>query len=222
MEKYGTIPKKFTKAWWEYLWEYYKWHTIAILFVVFMISSLIYSNVTRTRYDMCVSYVGTSPFFEQSKGNLEELIVPVTEEITENDKIDVSFDVYSIDASVAPDAASAEMQSAISMKLMAELEAGSGYLYLVSKGNLENFYALAGCFADTSLYAPDGMEVFTDENGRACAVSLAGNEKLTAAGMDCSDLYLAVRSMYERDKKDEEKIRLYENSLKIAEFIIGE
>ena len=32
-EKYGTVPKKFTSAWWEYFWDYYKWHTIATVFV---------------------------------------------------------------------------------------------------------------------------------------------------------------------------------------------
>ena len=32
-EKYGVKPKIFTKEWWPYFWKYYKWHTIAILFV---------------------------------------------------------------------------------------------------------------------------------------------------------------------------------------------
>ena len=32
-EKYGVKPKIFTKEWWPYFWMYYKWHTIAILFV---------------------------------------------------------------------------------------------------------------------------------------------------------------------------------------------
>ncbi len=222
MEKYGTIPKKFTKAWWEYFWEYYKWHTIIILFVIFMVSSLIYSNVTATKYDLYVSYLGTGLFGEEVKASMTELLSPVADEITDNDQKDISYDIYSIDASVAPDAAEAEMQSAVSMKLMAELEAGNSYLYLISKGNLENFYALADCFADTSLYAAGGEEVYTDENGRACAVSLSGNEKLTSAGLDCTDMYLAVRSLYERDKDDEEKVKLHENSLKIAQFIIGE
>ncbi len=222
MEKYGTIPKKFTKAWWEYFWEYYKLHTIITLFVIFMISSLIYSNVTRTRYDMYVSYVGTSPFFDISREYFEELLVPVTEEITENDKIDISFDTYSFDASAEQDPANAEMVSAMTMKFMAELEAGDCYLYFITKGNLEGYYGLTDGMADVSLYAEGAENVYTDENGRACAISLAGNEKLTKAGIDCSDLYLAVRSLYERDKKDENKTKIYENSLKIAEFIVGE
>ena len=221
MEKYGTIPKRFTKAWWEYFWEYYKWHTIAVVFVVFMITSIIYSNVTATKYDMYVSYVGTG-FFEEAKPKLTEVLAPVTEEITDNEKIDISYDTYSMDASAVPDAAMAEMESAIGMKLMAELEAGDSYLYLVTKGNLDSFYALTDCFTDTALYAGDSENVFTDENGRACAIALKDNEKLTGAGIDCSELYLAVRNLYERDKEDEKKTKLYENSLKIAKFIVGE
>lgn len=222
MEKYGTIPKKFTKAWWEYFWEYYKWHTIVTLSVIVMISSFVYSNVTRTKYDMYMSYVGTAPFFDVSREYFEELFVPVTEEITENEKIDISFDTYSFDASEEPDPANAEMVSAMNMKFMAELEAGDCYLYFITTGNLESYYGLTDGMADASLYAGENAEFFTDANGRACAVSLNGNEKLTKAGVDCSDLYLAVRSIYERDKNNETKTKIYENSLKIAEFIVGE
>ena len=31
MEKYGVIPKKFTAAWFEYIWEYYKIHINLLL-----------------------------------------------------------------------------------------------------------------------------------------------------------------------------------------------
>lgn len=222
MEKYGTIPKKFTKAWWEYFWEYYKWHTISIAFIIFMVSSLTYSIVTATKYDAYVSYVGKSPTFMVSKESLKELITPLTEEITENETIDISFDEYSLDATVEPEASEVEMESAISMKLMAELEAGDSYLFLISKNNLDGFHGLSDCFVDTSVYAEGAENVYTDENGRACAVSLEGNEKLTAAGVDCTDMYLAVRALYERDRDSEQKPKLYENSLKIAKFIIGE
>lgn len=221
MEKYGTIPKKFTKAWWEYYWEYYKWHTVAVLFVIFMISSIIYSNVTETKYDLYVSYVGQE-VFDEARPRLTELLTPATEEITDNDKIDISFDIYPMDASKAPDVTMVEMESTIGMKLMAELEAGSSYLYLVTKGNLESFYALTDCFVPASLYAGDNEDVFIDENGKGCAVSLKDNEKLAGIGVDTSELYLAVRSLYERDKEDTEKTKLYENSLKVAEFIVGE
>ncbi len=222
MEKYGTIPKKFTKAWWEYFWEYYKWHTIAIAFVLFMVSSLIYSNVTRTKYDLYVSCVGPGTLSDDVKASMTELFSPVADEITDNEKTDISYDIYSIDASVTPDPSTAEMESAVSMKLMAELQAGDSYLYIISRGNLESFYGITDCFTDTALYAGDNENVFKDQTGRACAISLKDNAKLSAIGITNPDLYIAVKSLYERDKDNEEKVKLYENSLKIAQFIIGE
>ena len=27
-EKYGTVPPKYTAKWWQYIWDYYKWHII--------------------------------------------------------------------------------------------------------------------------------------------------------------------------------------------------
>ena len=111
---------------------------------------------------------------------------------------------------------------AMNMKLMAELEAGDCYLFFVTKGNLEGYEGLTDGMVDVSLYADENAEFYTDANGRACAVSLKDNEKLTGAGIDCSDLYLAVKGIYERDKNNENKTKYYESSLKIAEFIVGE
>ena len=222
MEKYGTIPKKFTKAWWEYFWEYYKWHTITIAFIIFMISSFAYSKLTATKYDLYMSYVAPGMISDDVKASMTELLAPVTDEITDNEQKDISYDMYSIDASKEPDPAEAEMESAVTMKLMAELQAGYSYLFIISKGNLESFYGLTDCLEDTSVYAGDNENVFRDQTGKACAISLKDNPKLSALGFNNPDLYLAVRSLYERDKDNEKNVKLYENSLKIAEFIVGE
>ena len=33
MEKYGVKPQRFTKAWFEYVWDYYKIHIIDLVFL---------------------------------------------------------------------------------------------------------------------------------------------------------------------------------------------
>ena len=37
-EKYGEVPPKFTKKWWEYFWDYYKWHVIITVVAVLIAS----------------------------------------------------------------------------------------------------------------------------------------------------------------------------------------
>ena len=34
----------------EYIWEYYKWHILVVVFVVYFIGSVIYNNVTAKEY----------------------------------------------------------------------------------------------------------------------------------------------------------------------------
>ena len=57
MEKYGTVPKRFTKAWWEYFWEYYKLHVIVSVVVISMIGISAHQLLTNPKYDVTVTYV---------------------------------------------------------------------------------------------------------------------------------------------------------------------
>ena len=47
-EKYGEVPPKFTKKWWEYFWDYYKWHVIITVVAVLIASVTIVQCATRT------------------------------------------------------------------------------------------------------------------------------------------------------------------------------
>ena len=66
MERYGTIPKRFTKEWWDYFWYYYKWRVIFILVAVIFLAITCTQCAMRIDYDMKISYVGSNYYYEQN------------------------------------------------------------------------------------------------------------------------------------------------------------
>ena len=62
-EKYGEVPPKFTKKWWEYFWDYYKWHVIITVVAVLIASVTIVQCATRPKYECCLR--GTYELFRR-------------------------------------------------------------------------------------------------------------------------------------------------------------
>lgn len=222
MEVYGTKPKIFTKQWWPYFWEYYKIHTFAVLFLVFMFGSIIHSNVTRTKYDLHISYIGLQNFDENVQASINNMVEPVIDEINGNDKLDIDYMIYGID-NPDQDGVVDEYEYSMNIKISAELQVGDSYLYILSKANADDLYGLSDCFENAELLKADAKseDLLYDENGRAWAVSLRNNPQFAAMGIDSSELYVAVRFVYTKEQKNEERIKAHDNSIKAARQLIG-
>lgn len=224
MEKYGTVPKRFTKDWWGYFWDYYKIHTIAGGLAAVLIGTTAYQCATQTKYDLNISYIGTYQITEEMQNALSGLISPEIDEITNNKQLDIGYLSYMMNLSES-DKSAAEYEYAMQMKLTAELQAGETDIYIISGSNAATLGSYSDCFMNVSEFTgkeyPDDM-LIKDEAGRAFAVSLKDNPVLTAAGIDCSDMYLAVRYLFETNEKKEEYILMHENSLKAAAFLTKE
>ena len=63
-EKYGEVPPKFTKKWWEYFWDYYKWHVIITVVAVLIASvTIVQCATSEIRYECCLR--GTYELFRR-------------------------------------------------------------------------------------------------------------------------------------------------------------
>lgn len=71
-EKYGTVPPRFTRAWWEYFWEYYKWHVIITAVAVLITVVTIVQCATRKEHDFVIVYSGYMHLDDKSKSVLDE------------------------------------------------------------------------------------------------------------------------------------------------------
>lgn len=221
MEKYGTIPPKFTKQWWSYFWDYYKIHTISICAAAVLIGTTVYQCATQTKYDLSVSYIGTQDITEEQEAKLSEIIKPEIDEITGNDEIDIDYMTYPINPNNTDKSAS-EYEYAMQMKYTAELQAGTTDLYIMSRDNAELNKTYADCFTDISELTDSADDVLTDDSGRAYAVSLKNSRALKEAGIDSSDMYLSLRLLYEMNEKKDEYVLNHENALKAAGLLLEE
>ena len=90
-EKYGTIPKKITKEWWEYFWTYYKWHIIIPFAIILMIVSTIYSQINAEKFDVILTYAGKMNYSQEMTEKLEKELSPLCSDVDGNGKKSLLF-----------------------------------------------------------------------------------------------------------------------------------
>lgn len=223
MEKYGTIPKKFTKAWWEYVWEYYKYHIAVALFAVFFVGSLIHTNLTRKYYDVYVTYIGLGSFNESVQAEFDNIIIPVAEDTNEDEELDSTYYVYNVE-NPADDELFTEYEYAAESKIIVDLQAGESYLYIMSAANVENMYEVSECFEPVTEFVSDmgDREVIMSKDGYPFAISMAQSQKLAEKGIDTSNMYIAVKKVYDNEKDEQRRLKVHKNSLNAAKQLLGE
>lgn len=225
MEKYGTVPQKFTHDWWEYVWMYYKIHIIVVAVIMFFALTTLYQYLTRTEYDMTISYMDKMTFSEETKVKLTELISPRIDEMTGNENIDILYMQYIYNPSDNEKQEVMPMDNyAMQMKFVAELQAGDGDIYLIRKDDVAAISYYAECFADVKEFVDGNYEddfVIKDETGRPYAYSLKNCSAFSDAEYDYSDLYILVRSLTEHNAKKGDYAANYSNSIKAAQALVG-
>ena len=224
MEKYGTIPPKFTKGWWAHYFYYYKFHALAVAFVIFMVGSIIYSNVTRVHYDLQVSYMGLFGINPDHEAALNEYFGEAIEDVTENGKKEIGYMYYSFD-NIMGDGTMSEEEYAYQMKFSAELQAGDSDVYIMTGANADELAGFSENFMSVYDFVgedcPDDR-IKRNESGHPYAVSIAGNESLEAMGIDTSDLYVSVRLLYRINEDKPKMVKLHDNSVLAAKKLVGE
>lgn len=223
MEKYGTVPKKFTKGWWEWFWEYYKIHVIASAFVLLAGLITVYQFATRVDYDITVTYIGKCTAAEEQINKISEELEEVILDVNGNKKKDVMFQVMTTsDAEVQ----NAQYTMAIETKKMIELQMGETFLYIINKEQMNNWYE-NGLAKDTFVPADEWLN---DENktceraegeGSAYFVKLISPNILTDAGLEADEeLFVGVRAVRETDEEKETEAALI-SSCNAANYLLA-
>lgn len=218
-EKYGVVPKKFTKEWWPYFWMYYKWHTIVAAFVLICVGVTIQQCATSPKYDLTATYVGTSGFSEETQNSVSEYIAQYTADIDGNGKSLPFFQQLVI----TENNQDAQYNYAMSTKLMLEFQNDCSYLFLMDSTYAENMLkpgsSYDGSFVPVSEWASGGVE--TDRlypaEGTAFAVNLKDTNFAKSLNLGDRDIYIAVRC---ESKDDEKNKQAFDNSKEIANELI--
>ncbi len=210
MEKYGEIPKKFSAKWFEYVWDYYRWHIIVVLLVIVTAGYTWHSIANRTVYDLTVCLAGDAIIDDAANEQLCSALGEVIEDINGDGEKNVKILDFS-----NPDSRDTQFMLAMQQKLLLEMQTGDSYLYLISKEQAD-IYVIDS--ATKGLFAP-ASEWY---GGGGTFVSLNESTLLKSSGVTYGELYAGVRN-FVADVGEEESDRAQRNnSILAANALLGE
>lgn len=200
-EKYGEIPPRFTKQWWDYVWYYYKWHITITVFAIIIASVTMVQCATRTRYDMTVVYAGHMNYSDDEIIRLQELLSEHITDIDENDEKNVMF----MPLMFADNPGSEEYDYAMQTKLDLSFTDDYTFIYLMDKSEAELYLqreSIADTFENTDLYAENtDAEILRASDGTGYAVSLRNSALLKNNNIYCEDLYILIAKNNDDNEK---------------------
>ena len=124
-EKYGTVPPKFTSAWWEYFWMYYKTYVIIAVFVIITAAVTIYQIATAPKYDLTITYAGNSAFTEEMHDEVISTLSPMCKDVDGNKKKSINFTQINLKTE------DASYNASMHSKLMLSLSEQDVYIYIL-------------------------------------------------------------------------------------------
>ena len=224
MERYGTIPKRFTKEWWDYFWYYYKWRVIFILVAVIFLAITCTQCAMRIDYDMKISYVGSNYYYEQNLKTFTDALVPIIDDKNGDGKKYVQVVQMNVADADSPNAGS-EYNSAMMSKEAVEIHAGETYMFIMNKQETDRILSQDGAanvFENMSelitKQIPEDKLVYKD--GVPYAVNISGNKFLADNGFFNEDVYMLIRRVRAKDENDEKEKIAYNNAVKVANTIL--
>ena len=206
-EKYGTIPKRFTKKWWEYFWDYYKIHVIVIVCIILAIGITIKQIMDRPKYDFEITYSAENGLTDDNLKKINQVIKPMIDDYDSNGKVEINIDQHIF----SNDDSDGEMQAAKIAKLQLEMVDCDSVIYIFDKDKAKFLIDLdesEGAFSPVYDWVEGDID---DEKiykyyGRFYAMSLKDSKMLKDAGVDCENLYISLLAPYNVDKDSDKYI----------------
>ena len=100
MEVYGEKPKRFTSAWFEYVWEYYKIHIIVTLLVIIAVVYTWIAISSATKYDFYLCIAGDKYITDENKEDLKEVLKDKITDINGDGEINIEILDYSTSSEI--------------------------------------------------------------------------------------------------------------------------
>ncbi len=211
-EVYGVKPKIFTKDWWPHFWMYYKWHTIIITALVVFLTVWITEYVTRTRYDLKLTYYGIACAENSQWEELCNMLEPYLSDIDSNGETNLEATVLN----KSDETTMYQHNHTMHVGFMDSFSGEEMYLYildkdilndLISSDFLPDFFIEAEAWLQADL--PSDMVMSTND-GIPYAVSLKNSQLMKDAEIDCEELYVLVKRSTSMNDSD---VTVYEDAV---------
>lgn len=217
-EKYGTVPPRWTKEWWEYFWEYYKLHVILIAAAVIFTAFTVGQCAMKPKYDMTITTAGHIIYTEEELEHMTEVYSPLAGDVDGNGRKSVLVQQINF----MNKQGSEEYDFASQMKLDVEFSNDCSFLFLFDGTELEN---ALGRESAQQLYmsVSDWADVLPEEDmlvlkdGVPFAVKLDNSRFMAENNIYHEDMYLVICRNYKSDDKNK---LAHESSVRIANTLI--
>ena len=203
-------PKTFTKEWFGYVWDYYKWYMISGVFFIVLLVMFVVTFFTNDRSDANINFIATTIIPQEKAQKIEEICQKNSNDINENKNVDISFTQLNFTEANKEDI---EAHRALMEKRMILYADEDELIFIVDSGMfsevVESKYT-EGMFVKSSEWVKGDYT-----KAGEYAVSLKGSTAFKEAGIDSSEMYILVA----KNRKDglQEKER---NAINIANFLI--
>ncbi len=216
-EKYGEVPPRFTQKWWEYFWDYYKWHVIITAVALLITAVTLVQCATREKFDAYIVYAGHTHYGDESINNIETSFENLMSDIDGNGEKNAKLH----NLKFMDDGLNAEYDYAIQTKLDITFIDDCTFIYMMDKDEATiylNRDNAAENFVPVSDFIPDtNAEILSTPDGTGYAVSLENSTFLKENNIYSEDVYLLIRQNY---KTDENNIKAHEDALNIAQILV--
>lgn len=214
-EKYGVIPQRFTKKWWEYIWDYYKWFIIAGAFAISLALFTVYQVMSTPHYDLTVTLASGHLFGDDDVAKISELINANSTDINGDGEVncDISRLMFLGDI---------QMDNAYNTKFLLSLQESDCLIYLMDKERFDALMAQGLSDEEFTSVNEWSDQEFSDEDcyikdGIKFGVKISKSSQWNIDIEDDTELYLAVRRNY---IDTEETDALYKACLDVARELI--
>ena len=206
-----VIPKAFTKEWYEYVWDYYKYHILVGIFTIVFLTVVVTQMINTVKYDANINLITTGILAEEKEEKLAYFCSENSEDVNQNERVDVSITQLNF---TQENRANQEMHTALLNKLMVLFNSNDELLFIVDEYMLDYIEGMK--YTEDIFYRADE---WIDEEllyKGDYAVTLDKSSVLENLGIDSSDLYILLAKMDAEDGfKNEEQ-----NAIKIAKFLL--
>ncbi len=221
MEYYGPKPKIFTKEWWPYYWDYYKWHTIAVVAAVVAIVATVIQVANQEKYDGSFVCAGNIVFPQEYSDKIEEQLEEAVDDLDENGEKSVLMEQLTF----SKDDVDAQYSAAMRMKFDIKLQTNESFAFIMDEELMTQTLKnpeTDGCFATVEewLTAEVSEENIYKIDGTPYAVKLTDSKMIKELGLLGDNIYAVLK--YNYDETDEELNRQFENAKKMLNTIVLE
>ena len=204
-------PKAFTREWFSYVWDYYKYHIlISVALIVILVISTV-QIITSVKYDTNINFIAESVIATEKAEEIAALCAKNSDDLNNNGRVDISFTQLNF---TPQNRQNGEMLAALYSKRDAVFSSNDELVFIVDeimrdetlemKSTKNMFYEVSEWTKEDSL-----------KKG-SYAVSLAESNVLKNLNIDSSNLYVMIAKYDHEDGfKPQEK-----NAIKIANFLL--